>query len=366
MDDKVELSLLNSVNTANPNEDLHSFSETTAPYIENTGIERDGGITNLHLETETYAETGAHFIADDGSVISVIPDGGDISTVKVDDTILGSISSYGVEKRFQVQGVEDCIITADNTYVTAVINQSNIILTEYDFNQTQLHTRTIAFSGLSNVLPFFTSLSIVRYNGMHYADSFEFALRLGEQVIILQESNPSITITTALQSTSVLGTADVRCAIVYNGLLIVAGGSGRVGSYDGYNWRNYDGTGSGSGPFNNGTVCGANQINCMAILGSYVVFGSNGGLIGSWDGRVWYNYNSGAGVSNNATVISTDNVTAMQVWTFANKTWLIVGGSAGKLGSWDGTAWYLYSGSTGLRDNATLIGAVQINSISVI
>jgi hypothetical protein len=89
---------------------------------------------------------------------------------------------------------------------------------------------------------------------------------------------------------------------VYNGMLIVGGRQGRIGSYDGTNWKNYDGTGTGTGPFNNQTVVGSSSIEVLVEFdGDLMIFGQN--TLGSWNGTDFTN-NSSAIVYNNNLVIS--------------------------------------------------------------
>ena len=204
--------------------------------------------------------------------------------IKIDGKSIGQASAFGVEKRLTIEGVEDAFLTS-NSYVTCSLVDNVITVTEFDFDQVQLNTRNITFTNLGSVLSFFTSLSFVRYNGMQYSDSLEWALRLGDQVIILQESNPGITVSVALQSSSVLGSNAINASIVYNNTLVVAGDGGRVGSLDGTAWRNWDGSGTGVGIFNNGDatlgVIGANNILSLYVYTSgtqsYLMVGGVGG-----------------------------------------------------------------------------------------
>ena len=366
----VELELKTSINTNTFAQGINKFGENADNLI-NTGIERNGGITNIY-ETETlYAETGQYVITEDAKTISLVDSGTpDYKIVKIDGKVVGQCSAYGVEKQIRVVGADDIFITTTG-YVTCSIVDNIITIREYDWTETLLNSRTVTFTNLGTVLRFFTSLSFVRYNGMVYADSMEWALRLGPQVVILQESNPTITVSIALQSTSVLGTNKINASCVYNNTLILAGVGGRVGSFDGQNWRNYDGSGTGLGIYNDGNVTtgviGSNDITAICAYSynsvNYLVIGGNGGRVGSFDGLNWNIWSGATAIANNATVVSTDNITA--IIQYSNS--LIVAGSVGKLGSWSGTAWVLYSSATGgaICDNATLIGAVSINSLLV-
>jgi len=372
MDDtaKFEVNIRNSINTDTIEQDFKSFEDASAPMLVNTGIERDGGVTNLYETENTYSEAGQYVITEDGKTISIVNSSTpDYKTIKIDGKSIGQASSYGVEYQFAVEGVEDVFLDS-SSYVTCTLIDNVITVSEYDYTQTLLNTRQVTFTNLSDVLKFYTSLSFVRYNGMKYADSLEWALRLGDQVVILKESDTGVTIAKALQSTTALGSSAINASIVYNNQLIVAGVSGKVASFDGSAWKNFDGSGTGTGIFNSGDatlgVVGSNNINCLANYSyggvSYLVVGGASGRIGSYNGTSWIIWSSGGVVSNNATVISTDNVTAMlQVGEY-----LIIAGSAGKIGSWNGrTAAFVNYNVAGVSDNATLIGAVSINAMTV-
>lgn len=360
-----EIELKTTLNTDTFDQGIKKFGEE-APNIVNTGIERDGGITNIYKTETDFSDVGQHYITDDGRVLSVVDGATDYKEIRLDGKAIGQTSAYGVEKRLYVKGVDDIFLDTAS-YITCSLTGATITITEYDYNQAVLNTRDVVFTGLTAVLPFFTSLSFVRYNGMKYADSLEWALRLGPQVVILQESNPGITVNTALQSTSVLGSNQINTVTVYKGTLVFAGVGGRVGSFDGSAWKNYDGSGTGTGIYNAGDatlgVIGSNDIKATCIYtkgaASWIVFAGVGGRVGSYDGTVWKNWNSGGTISNNATVVSTDTITAMCQYS----TNLVIASALGKLGSWNGLTWVLYNAGSGLCDNATLIGAASINSV---
>jgi len=70
--DKIEINIRNSINTDTINEDYKQFTDSTAPLIENTGIERDGGLTNIYEKESVYSEDGQYLITEDNKVISVM------------------------------------------------------------------------------------------------------------------------------------------------------------------------------------------------------------------------------------------------------------------------------------------------------
>ena len=254
----------------------------------------------------------------------------------------------------------------DTGYVTCLLSDSTITIREYDLAQTLLNTRSVTFTNIASVLPLYTSLSFVKYYGQVYADSQEWALRLGDQVVILQESVPGITVTQAIQSTNVLGAGGypgsaIGAAIVYNGMLVVGGTFGRIGSYDGTAWKNYDGSGVGTGIYQDGStnsVIGNNTILSFGIYSyngqSFLVVGGGWGTLGSFNGNTWTNYSSGTGLCNNGTVTGAgDGINSLiQVASY-----LLICSNDGKIGSWNGSSFTNYNNGTAgaVCDNNTLL-----------
>jgi hypothetical protein len=154
---------------------------------------------------------------------------------------------------------------------------------------------------------------------------------------------------------------------VYRDTYVVVAASSRISSFDGSNWKKYDGTGSGTGPYDNGNVVdpvGAYVVK-PRIYGMNLVFAS-GATIGSWDGTNFKNYDgSGSGTGpRNANVGFT--ITAMCLDWNNN---LVVGGVGGKIASFDGTNWK-YSGGTGTGtgpyDDGTIVGNQDVHSLVLV
>lgn len=64
-----------------------------------------------------------------------------------------------------------------------------------------------------------------------------------------------MSITKSIQTTTALGGSEIYASAVYKNFFIVAGANGRVASFDGTLWKNYDGSGLGLGPYSNGGGC---------------------------------------------------------------------------------------------------------------
>jgi hypothetical protein len=144
---------------------------------------------------------------------------------------------------------------------------------------------------------------------------------------------------------------------------VIFGASGRVASWNGTAWKNYNGTGAGLGPFDNGTAIGANNILCGRQFGTRFAVGGVGGRLGSWTGAAWNVYTSGVGLSNNAVVVGANDITSV---LDRLGVLFFIGSSAGRVGTWDGTNFKNYDGTgtgTGPSNNAVVVGAVSIEKM---
>jgi len=356
---KIIIPVINSINTNSVNEDIKVFGNPPdqTPHVKNTGIERNGGITNLN-ETETILPTGNNYLTENNKVITISPNG-NTSNILIDNKSVGTISSYGVESNITLTGYTDVVslgpqITpalANGGYMTLTFVNGVATVTLFNVNGVQQAQRSVTFTGLGTYVSSFITINFVRYNNQQYSDSFEFALRIGPKVVILKESNPGQVVTIGNFVTSAgLGAGNaINTTIVYGQFLIIAGANGRVASFDGTAWKNYDGTGTGTGPFNNGTaIMGNNAINASAVLGSFLVLGGVGGRVCYYDGSSqWINYNSpGSGttsISNSGTATASNDIFSMAVYA-GN----LVVGSNGVMAYYNTTTalWVNYNAST--------------------
>jgi hypothetical protein len=369
---KFDINLKNSINTNTHAEDVRAFGDGGAPALQNTGIERDGGVTNIYETPGAYAVAGDHFATADGDDLQSVVSG-DQRLISVNGRQIGITSAYGVEKRLAISGVDDACISSTGTYLTATVKGSGIQVDEYSTAQVLLNTRTTTFTNLAAVLQFFTSLSIIRYQGIKFADSLEFALRLGDQLIVMKESTPAMMLTKALStSTARNGLNAILCAIVYNGYLVLGSDAGKIMSFDGSAWKYFDGSGGGVGPYNNATVVGANAIYAFSQYiengVNYLIVAGAGGRLGSYAAGTWNDYNkAGAGLWNNAAVIGASDIKTLCPIVVATTTYLAVAGVGGRLGSYTTAGgWVVYTAGAGLRSNATLLGANNILTMQAI
>ena len=212
------------------------------------------------------------------------------------------------------------------------------------------------------------------------------------------------------QSTSYIANCAADYLVGGTHYFIVGSSNGPgIASWDGSNWKNSDGTGTGTGPYNSGLV--TNSVPTYAITsltynsnptlviaggssneyiasfvptnlasnltwypynyfvqasGVYVV-GSATGLISSYDGSNWKTYSgggSGTGMFDNQTIVGTSNITDFVQFPYNNANILGILGVNGRLGSWDGTHKGLFSGIyvDGLYTNQIYMGTANVTA----
>ncbi len=89
---KFEINLKNSLNTQTVPEDVRAFGDAAAPSLLNTGIERDGGLTNIYETKTDYGTAGDHFITEDGNILESVVSG-DQRLISVDGKQIGITSA---------------------------------------------------------------------------------------------------------------------------------------------------------------------------------------------------------------------------------------------------------------------------------
>jgi len=163
---------------------------------------------------------------------------------------------------------------------------------------------------------------------------------------------------------SILGSSViVRCITKYGIYYIFAGDSGRLASWDPPNgWKKYDGSGSGTGPYNNITVLGTDAISFAIALGSMLIVASTNGRVGSWDGSNWKNYDgTGTGTGPYSSGIFDISFTISKVLNVNNNILFL--GYGGRVASWDGSNWKNYDGTgngTGPYNGGASVGGYRI------
>jgi hypothetical protein len=472
-DNKSEIKLPVNVNTSTIDENIYAFGDPAAPHIKNNGIERDGGITNLYRDDMTYTGAGNRFVADDGSLIELM-DTSPSRLVRLDGKQIGSVNRNGVAAKVIASGYDDVTPTIHNTLLAIKLSGGAVQVDELDEMGAVINTRTTTFTNLSTLQNYYTSISIVRNGWKGFADNQNYLLRIGEAVIELDESAPTVTSFLPHTDAGIYGNAGVYTllqtspylngfiCLTYNGLFSYDGfawkyidGSG-IGTYPSYNigaelpalstaygmlvdgskiilittepgpvykLYSYDGNAwnikstetntwvkgtltaapflapgqgmvkygnyyvivgvaglvaawdivnnvyraaaaGGVYPVNNATVLGAVQINTVCTSGGILVFAGASGRVGSFDGAAWKNYDgtgAGAGPYNNNTAI---NAAIYASCYYAGE--LVIAGSSGKIASCAGTTWRNYDGTGGggtIYNNGVVVGANAISNL---
>lgn len=171
-----KIELKQSICTDTPiGSDLFALGDGNAKHLKNTGMERNGGITPIYEQETTFPTAGVStMIAKDGTVIQVDAS----NNVRLDDTVIGNVGPYTVNKRGSVPQYIDAVWTLAGTLIGIKRNATVVTIDEYDpVTKTVIHTRTATFAGMP-ANPH-KSMYIIRYVDMAYADMQEFMVNQG-------------------------------------------------------------------------------------------------------------------------------------------------------------------------------------------
>jgi hypothetical protein len=162
-----------SICTENPTgSDIYKFEDTAAQFVENSGIERNGGVTNLHEQETTFATAGANsVITKDGKLLQVDAS----NNVRLNDAIIGNVGPCSVYRRGMLPGAYvDAAWTTTGTIIGTKWKNATVTLDEYDpATQTVINTRNIVFAVFGAATPV-VAVVFIKYVDMHYADNQEF------------------------------------------------------------------------------------------------------------------------------------------------------------------------------------------------
>ncbi len=220
--------------------DLYPFDSEEAKHLQNTGMERNGGILPIYEKETTFATAGLH---------SVYTKSGDLlqidaaHNVRINDTVIGNVGTYAVTNRNALFGYSDAAWTAANTILGIVKVGSAIRVDEINpATMAVLHSRSTTF-----VMPGVAILNVVlvKYVGMAYGDSLQFILSNNSISFILNETGATVamlggqtwtssTSANAQQWRSVCWSPALSlfCAVAYNGAV----GVQVMTSPDGVTW----------------------------------------------------------------------------------------------------------------------------------
>jgi hypothetical protein len=156
----------------------------------------------------------------------------------------------------------------------------------------------------------------------------------------------------------VVGTTDVTASVVFGSYVVVGSSSGRIASFDTVHnyWKWYTGysNGTSNGPFNVGTAVNNQAVIKLLVLGTKLIVVTQN-YVASYDGTNWKNYDgtgTGTGPFDNNTATGGYGNSDAVVWT----TKLIIIGltttfngtnflAHNRLSSFDGTNWKYYNGT---------------------
>jgi hypothetical protein len=163
------------------------------------------------------------------------------------------------------------------------------------------------------------------------------------------------------------GMSCIADAIIYNNNLVMTDvtqswmpspGNFRIASYDGANWKAYNGTGDGTGPYFDRTISSYNKFSSLSVCGTNLIALEQNMAMHSYDGANWKYSNgtgTGTGPYNASKLTSTHGepgtgTTTLMVYSkgASGKIYVLhtVNGHASLcLSSFDGTNWKMSDGS---------------------
>jgi len=167
--------------------DLYPFDSEEAKHLQNTGMERNGGILPIYEKETTFATAGLHSLyTKSGDLLQVDA----AHNVRINDTVIGNVGTYAVTNRNALFGYSDAAWTATNTIIGIVKVGSAIRVDEINpATMAVLHSRSTTF-----VMPGVAILNVVlvKYVGMAYGDSLQFILSNNGVSYILNETGATV------------------------------------------------------------------------------------------------------------------------------------------------------------------------------
>jgi hypothetical protein len=163
-----------SINTDTLDQDVKPIG--SGPSRVNTGIERDGGLTNLYRQDTAVTAGTFESITDAGKVLGRASNGG-FSAITIDGVQIGQISDSGIKNSGIFSGVTDVAITAAGTLVTMLLisGGTSIRVTEIQTDGTILGTRDIGIVGANGA----DRGCIIRSAALDFAGNLEFVIMRG-------------------------------------------------------------------------------------------------------------------------------------------------------------------------------------------
>ena len=171
---RTTIDLKSSVCTDNPTgSDTYPFSADPTQIVQNTGIERNGGVESIYEQETTFTTAGVStMIAKDGTVVQVDAS----NNVRLNDTVIGNVGPLAIKNRGVLKGYLDAAWTADETLIA--INRIGTSMYVYEINPATgaiLHRRSNVFAGFPSGA--IANICLIKYVDMHYADNQEFIVQ---------------------------------------------------------------------------------------------------------------------------------------------------------------------------------------------
>lgn len=188
---RMGIKLKASICTDNPTgTDIYRPGAEDAQHVENTGIERQGGLTPIYEQETTFPTAGLQsLITKSGDTVQV-----DSShNVRINDVVIGNVGPYAVSSRGALKGYSDAAWTAGNTIIGIVKVGSTIRVDEISPSTGEvLNTRSTTFTMPAVAV---TNVILVKYMAMNFADSLTFIL--SNNVIayaLIEASAPNVSV----------------------------------------------------------------------------------------------------------------------------------------------------------------------------
>jgi hypothetical protein len=315
MGNRIDINLKTGLNTSEVSQQVKDITQPNAQALINTGIERDGGITNLYVKSETRLADTIDF-TETGDKVETFKNG-EVRDVYVNGKKVGVVSAYGVNSD-EVKDVDDFLLT-ETGYLTLSLFGDTVTIEDQDGNTKLFDLSSITF------LNTISNISFIRETDATL-DNIEVIARSGEKIFRLKtpsdESNVArvfsadIVETTQYGSSLLVSTDDgiyeykdnmwykpdatgvrlswsgIKYGIKSLGSYVFIYNADGVSSYDGTAWKYADGTGTGTGPY---TSTGARlDVQPIMMTDGTFVFTTLSGIM-SYKGGWKYPDGSGTG-----------------------------------------------------------------------
>lgn len=168
------LNLKSSICVDNPTgSDTYPFSDEPTQIVQNTGIERNGGVSSIYEQETTFATAGANsIITKSGDLLQVDSS----NNVRLNDAVIGNVGPCSIFRRGILPGSYlDAAWTATGTILAIKLVGTTITLDEYDpATATIINTRSTVFAGMP-AKPFLC-VALIKYVDMTFAAAQEFMI----------------------------------------------------------------------------------------------------------------------------------------------------------------------------------------------